>query len=324
MYFYKSLGAWGLHRSLIADTIRTERFRKAIHKVVKPGDIVLDIGCGTGILSFFACQAGAGHVYAIEEGPIMQVAKSLAHANGFEDKITFLSGNSSRLTLPKLADVLLSETLGNFGVDEAIISIVEDAKKRLLKPHARIMPSSLEMIVAAVNSPKLYDLVSFWEKSAYGFSFKEAREKAVHQAYSVNPLPEELISEPATLGEFFLGSEFKTPSDTPEYIGSAEVRIREDGIFHGVCGWFSSVLAGKITVGNAPGAGNDHDNWMQTFFPTTRPMPVKKGEVVKIEFQIPKDAIAWTNRFTLTSANGEVTVQDQSNYNGMDFEGRKD
>jgi predicted RNA methylase len=92
---------------MLRDAIRTDAFRRAIEEVVRPGNTVLDAGCGTGILSFFAARAGAGHVYAIERTPIISVARRIADANGLRN-VTFLCGQPEDVQLPSNVDVLIS------------------------------------------------------------------------------------------------------------------------------------------------------------------------------------------------------------------------
>ena len=65
---------------MLVDGVRCETFREAIRRTVKPGDVVVDLGAGTGLLSFFAVQAGARHVYAIELSGIADVAAELIAA----------------------------------------------------------------------------------------------------------------------------------------------------------------------------------------------------------------------------------------------------
>jgi predicted RNA methylase len=69
-----------VHRTMIRDRVRTEAFRRAIDSVVHPGDIVLDAGAGSGILSVFAAQAGAARVYAVEQTSVAVLAQELAAA----------------------------------------------------------------------------------------------------------------------------------------------------------------------------------------------------------------------------------------------------
>ena len=103
---YKGLA---FHRLLLEDSVRTESFRRAIAKVVKEGDVVVDLGAGTGILSYFACQAGAARVYAIESDSIIEVARLVARQNGMDDRITFIKESSWMTNLPEHVDVVVSE-----------------------------------------------------------------------------------------------------------------------------------------------------------------------------------------------------------------------
>src|SRR4030095_15065164 len=129
------------HRSLLGDRVRTEAFEKAIAATVKPGQVVVDLGCGTGILSYFACRAGARRVYSIERGEGIEIARALAAANGFSERVTFVEGSSREIVLPERGDVLVSETLGNSGLEENILGYVTDARERLLVPGAPVGPA---------------------------------------------------------------------------------------------------------------------------------------------------------------------------------------
>jgi len=84
----------------LLDKSRCDAYREAILRTVKPGEVVLDLGAGTGLLSFFALQAGARHVYAIEMSAIADAAAELIAANGFGDCLTLIRKNSKQARLP--------------------------------------------------------------------------------------------------------------------------------------------------------------------------------------------------------------------------------
>ena len=184
------------HLSMLHDVARMDSFRRAINATVQPGDVVVDIGCGTGVLSFMACEAGAGKVYAIEGGPVIDVARELAVANGFADRIEFLSGWSIDVGLPEQADVLISETIGNAGLDEGIVAWTCDARKRLLRPGAALLPQRLRVWVAAAESFDDYVLVSDWQSPLLPYDYTAAHRRAARTLWFVDLTPNHLLGQP--------------------------------------------------------------------------------------------------------------------------------
>src|SRR5215467_2076803 len=97
------------HRQYLCDRARLGVFERAIAATVRPGDVVIDLGAGTGIFGLLACRAGAARVYAIEPGGMIELARALAAANGVGDRITFVRAHSSEAQLPEQADVLVGD-----------------------------------------------------------------------------------------------------------------------------------------------------------------------------------------------------------------------
>jgi hypothetical protein len=96
----RGFGGPGIYVGMLNDRARTSRFLAGIAEVVRPGDIVVDIGMGTGVLTIAAARAGAKHVYAIEASAIGQVAEAIFQANGLADRITLLRGGPRVSTFP--------------------------------------------------------------------------------------------------------------------------------------------------------------------------------------------------------------------------------
>src|SRR3989442_421377 len=136
-----------MHRPLVTDRVRTDSYRRAILATVRPGDVVLDIGTGTGILACIAARAGARRVYAIEQDDVIDLAHQVARANGLDDRIEFLHEHADRVDLPEKVDVVVTETMGNFGLDEGILAVGIDARTRLLREGGVIVPAAIEVFV---------------------------------------------------------------------------------------------------------------------------------------------------------------------------------
>ena len=110
-----------VHRTMIRDRVRTEAFQRAIEAVVRPGDVVLDVGAGSGVLSMFAARAGAARVYAVEETSAAVLAHQLIAANGFDDIVQVIQGDLLDIEPAERVDVVVSEWLGGFGIGEGML-----------------------------------------------------------------------------------------------------------------------------------------------------------------------------------------------------------
>src|SRR5580765_20177 len=93
---------------MIADAVRMDAFVAALRGAVTPGCVVVDIGTGTGIFALLACSLGARRVYAIERNDTIEVARTIAAANGLSDRIEFRQALSTAVTLPEPADVIVA------------------------------------------------------------------------------------------------------------------------------------------------------------------------------------------------------------------------
>jgi protein arginine N-methyltransferase 3 len=111
-YYFESYAGNEIHESMLRDTIRTLGYRDFIYnnKSYFKNKIVMDVGCGTGILSMFAVKAGAKHVYAVDNSDIILKAREIAKENEVNDKITFIKGKVEEIKLPvEKVDIIISE-----------------------------------------------------------------------------------------------------------------------------------------------------------------------------------------------------------------------
>jgi SAM-dependent methyltransferase len=174
-----------VHRTMIRDRVRTEAFRRAIDSVVRPGDIVLDVGAGSGILSLFAARAGAARVYAVEQTSIAVLAQQLAAANGVANGVAeivqVIQGDILEIEPPERVDVVVSEWLGGFGIDEGMLVPVTAARDRWLKPGGTMIPGSVTAWAALVHDRYLGDMVSFLRANPYGLRLDDLADKTVNE-----------------------------------------------------------------------------------------------------------------------------------------------
>jgi protein arginine N-methyltransferase 1 len=246
----------------------------ALRRVVKPGSVVLDLGCGPGVFALLACQLGARRVFAVEPDSVIELAPEAAKANGFADRIEFFQGFSTEITLPERADVIISDLRGVLPWYQQHIPSIVDARKRFLAPDGVLIPRRDVLWAAVVDAPERYgEIVGPWR--ANGLDLSAAR-RVMTNTWRKTPLnAAELLVEPscwATLDYREI--------ENPDVSAAISWQVTRSGTAHGVGVWFDSELVDEIGFSNHPGLpeliyGNG-------LFPFSQPVHVAEGDRISL------------------------------------------
>lgn len=291
------------HLSMMVDDVRTGSYRQAISQVIRKGDVVVDVGCGSGILSFLACRAGARHVYAIEREAVIEVAKLVAAKNGLQDRVTFFNDVSFSVELPERADVILTETMGTFGFEEGILGSLTDARDRFLKEGGRLIPHSVELFLVPVELPKFYEhVIDFWVTGCQGLDYSPVRELTVNNFHPLKLHEGTFLSEPTQVERIVFAETKRAEVNT-----NVSFYATRRGRLHGLAGWFNAELAPGLQVSNGPGDRASH--WGLAFFPIDRPVPVERGNRILTEISSTDNGEYWHWRIDVNGHRFEQSTR---------------
>ena len=267
-----------VHGMLIADKVRTDAYAQALRQAVTPDSVVLDVGTGTGIFAMLACQFGAKRVYAVEPDNSIQVAREIAAANGFADRIVFIQDLSTRVTLPEQADVIISDLHDRLPLFELHIPSIVDARERLLAPGGTLIPLRDTLWAAVVGAPELYKRVAVWDDNRYGLEMHHARNMVANSGQGGRARPEQLLVEQQCWMELDYTS-VKSPNVSAEISWTAA----REGIAHGFIVWFDTLLAEQVGFSNAP--DKPELIYGNVFFPWLRPVSLRAGDRLSIHLR---------------------------------------
>ena len=149
------------HEEMLSDSVRVDAYHQGIHRNVNEGDVVLDLGTGTGLLAFMAAKAGASKVYAVEHSDFIDVAREIAKDNDIAN-IEFVQANSREFTPPEKVDVVLHEQMGDELFNENMLENLLDLRNRVLAPGGRILPARFQLFVEPVSFHESMRVRRFW------------------------------------------------------------------------------------------------------------------------------------------------------------------
>jgi protein arginine N-methyltransferase 1 len=305
--------SWTLaeHRAYLGDEGRLSAYRRALAAVVQPGDVVLDLGTGTGVLGVLAAEAGAGRVYAVDATEMLGVAGAVVRANGLSDRITLVKGHSQAVELPERADVVVADQLGPFGIEAGVLAAYRDAVRRHLKPGGALIPSRIDLSLAPASSDEVWKEVTFWDEPTHGVDVTAIAPHARNSRYYTTSAPEDLLGEATIVAALDLAVHDNAPIRA-----SLTWEVARAGTMHGLAGWFTAELSPGVSVSNSPLATPRLDR-SHLFLPVAAPVQLALGDTVEASVHVvPPDGLA---RWTVVVRDGEGNKKARSVHSTLDL-----
>ncbi len=264
------------HRTLIADRVRNEAFQRALATVIVKGQsTVADLGAGTGLLGLMALKLGARDVYLYEKAEVAGVAAEIIKKNRAK-QCHLMPCHSSEMQDPPQVDIVVSETLGNYALEENIIETLADAHKRHLKIGGVVIPKRITQFVAPVVSDRVYRELCAWDDVGQGLDLSPAKAMSLNNAYVRTFETRELLDHGKS-ARVWDEVEF-TRETRNSRKGEVTWKLAADAAIYGFAVWWSAELVPGVSLSTAPDAPRTH--WEQLFFPLLAPISAKAGESV--------------------------------------------
>ncbi|MBS9524255.1 50S ribosomal protein L11 methyltransferase [Litoribacter alkaliphilus] len=291
------------HERMLADSTRMDIYFRAINKYVREGDIVVDLGTGTGILAFFASQCKAKKIYAIDHGNVINYAKKVAEANNLQN-IEFIQQHSGHFLPPEKVDVILHEQIGDFLINEDMIRNLLDLKKRLLKPGGIMLPSMFEMYFEPITMVPARNTPFLWEHNFNGIDFSPTKallnsedsplSKPEIYTYIQPGDAESFLAIPTPVAKFDI-MQLEDDSFLKKLI--FDQRIVKNGKLDGFALYFRIIFDEELLIDNSPFEKPTH--WLPSIF-RIEPIELKEGDILQVNLNIPTptNEESWNFNFT--------------------------
>ncbi|KAJ6355845.1 hypothetical protein OIU78_004053 [Salix suchowensis] len=311
MYFHY-YGQLLHQQNMMQDYVRTGTYYAAVmeNRVDFIDRVVVDVGAGSGILSLFAAQAGAKHVYAVEASEMAEYARKLIAGNpSLGERITVIKGKVEEVELPEKADILISEPMGTLLVNERMLESYVIARDRFLVPNGKMFPAVGRIHMAPFSDEYLFVEIAnkalFWQQHKYfgvdltplyGSAFGGYFSQPVVDAFDPRLLVAPTISHDLDFTE--IKEEDLYEIEIPlKFVASVGTRV------HGLACWFDVLFNGSTVqrwLTTAPGAPTTH--WYQLRCVLSQPLYVMAGQEITGQLRmVAHNAQSYTIYLTLSA-----------------------
>jgi len=279
--YFDSYDRISIHEDMLKDDVRTGAYMTAIcgNPQLFEGKTVLDVGCGTSILSLFAAEAGAKKVYAVDRSRIVEKARQIVSDNGFNGTIEVMQGKLEELEIPEEVDIIVSEWMGYFLLYESMFDSVLFARDKWLKPGGLLFPDKATIhMVGIEDSQQTRNSIDFWD-DVYGFDMGCIK-PLVHR----EPLVETVaMNQAVTSKEVLLELDLETVKlEELSFAAPFALKATETERCHALaCSFDTAFTHGNETVVLPTGHDSRGTHWKQSSLFLDWPVYLSEGDVLE-------------------------------------------
>jgi len=242
--------------------------------------VVLDVGCGTGILCMFAAKAGAKKVIGVECAGIYKQAKQIVKANGFEDVITLINGKMEDIDIGvEKVDIIISEWMGYFLLYESMLDTVIYARDKYLAKDGMLFPDRAQLFMTAIEDCEYREQkINFWD-NVYGFDMSCIKEQALLEPLVDVCEPEQILSNEVPVLDINL---YTCTLEELDFQSEFFLKLQRADYVHAFVAYFNVQFSKCHTkIGFSTGPRAEYTHWKQTVFYLDEPIVGEKGDLIK-------------------------------------------
>ncbi|XDG06593.1 hypothetical protein ABKA04_006208 [Annulohypoxylon sp. FPYF3050] len=282
-HYFNSYNHHGIHEEMLKDEVRTKSYMNAIlqNKHLFKDKVVLDVGCGTAILSMFAVKAGAKHVIGVDMSTIIFKAKEIVKVNGMEDKITLIQGKMEEIELPfPKVDIIISEWMGYFLLYESMLDTVLYARDKYLNHDGLIFPDKATIFICGIEDGEYKDeKIGFWD-NVYGFDYSPLKETALAEPLVDTVEVKAAVTDPVSVLTLDL---YKCTTADLAFRIPFKLSARRGDFIHALVAWFDiDFTACHKHIRFSTGPHTKYTHWKQTVFYLDQVLTVLQGEEIEL------------------------------------------
>ena len=278
--YFNTYSHFAIHHEMLTDKIRTESYRDALLMNANrfSNSVVLDVGCGTGILSMFAAKTGCRKVISVDQSDVICHAIDIVRENNLSDIITLKKGRLEDINLDEeKVDAIVSEWMGYFLLFEGMLDTVIYARDHYLAPGGTLLPNRCTLsIVGSGDTRRYVELIDYWS-NVYGFKMSCMKAEVVREPSIEICDADELITSSVEIQAFDL---YKVVKDCVNFSSPFELKVKKTGSLTAIVGYFDIFFDLDNPVHFSTGPNSTPTHWKQTVFSLSEPISITEGEIL--------------------------------------------